>query len=101
MKSHFGWIHDRFDLNKAERVVFAGGSVGGAGVFLWMDYLKAMVDEPDKIVGIIDSGRLTNPYIIRFALSQRQQFAQLFKIPPVRRNRNLQIVNDNSNGTNS
>ena len=63
MRSNLKWIDLKYDLNKAEKIVFAGTSIGGAAVMLWIDELKAMVSEPEKVYGILDSSIMHNPSI--------------------------------------
>jgi fermentation-respiration switch protein FrsA (DUF1100 family) len=61
MRSHISWANSKFDLNKANKVVLAGSSAGGFGVFLWIDYLKSQVSDPSKVYGIADSGIFMDP----------------------------------------
>ena len=63
MRSNLKWIDLKYDLNKAEKIVFAWTSIGGAPVMLWIDELKAMVSEPEKVYGILDSSIMHNPSI--------------------------------------
>lgn len=32
-----------------------GGSAGGIGVYMWIDYVRDMLDDPDKLYGVVDS----------------------------------------------
>jgi hypothetical protein len=61
MRSHISWANTKFNFNKANKVVLAGSSAGGTGVFLWIDYLKSQVSDPSKVYGVADSGIFMDP----------------------------------------
>ena len=61
MRAHFKWIDEKFGLEQAEKIVFAGSSIGGIGVILWIDYLKGLVTKPEKVYGIVDSASCLEP----------------------------------------
>ena len=65
-RANFKWIDKIFDLNAAEKIVFAGSSFGSIGVFNWMDYLKSMVKNPEKIYGILDTVLYPSPQLATF-----------------------------------
>ena len=61
MRAHFKYIEQNYGLEKAGKIVFAGSSIGGFAVILWIDYLKGLVTNPDKVKGIVDSGAFIDP----------------------------------------
>jgi hypothetical protein len=61
MRSHLSWANTEFNFNKASKVMLAGSSAGGFGVFLWIDYLKGLVTDPSKVYGVVDSGIFMDP----------------------------------------
>lgn len=64
MKAHFKWIDSRYNLNKANKIVLTGFSAGGFGTYLWIDYLRGLVSDPNKVYGVVDSAMYINPYLI-------------------------------------
>jgi hypothetical protein len=61
-RSHFQYIHNRYDLNKAERVILSGSSAGGIATYIWADYLRGFISNTDvKVYSIIDSGIFLDP----------------------------------------
>ena len=63
MRAHFKWINQKYSLNSASKIVLAGSQSGGIGTFLWVDYLRGLVSNPDKVYGIVDSGLIMGPFI--------------------------------------
>lgn len=64
MRSHFKWIDTEYDLNAAEKIVLTGFSAGGFGTYLWIDYLRGLVKDPEKVQGIVDSAMYLNPDVL-------------------------------------
>ena len=64
MRANIELINQMYDLEAASKIVFLGSSTGGVAVILWIDYIKSLVSEPDKIYGIVDSGVFTNPDLL-------------------------------------
>lgn len=71
-RSQFQWIQNHYDLRNAPKVVLTGGSAGGAGTFMWTNYLRTLVAHPENVYPIPDSGMfmdyyspLTNSYQLR------------------------------------
>lgn len=61
-RSHFQYIHNRYNLSNAERVILSGSSAGGIATFIWADYLKNFIGNPQvKFYPIVDSGIFLNP----------------------------------------
>jgi hypothetical protein len=61
-RSHFQYIHNRFNLSNAERVVLSGTSAGGIATYIWADYLKGFIGNPAvKFYAIVDSGIFLDP----------------------------------------
>lgn len=48
MKANLKYIDTKFNLKTAEKVVFSGFSAGGIAVMLWTDYLRTIIEHPDK-----------------------------------------------------
>ena len=61
-RAHFQYIHNKYNLSNAERVVLSGSSAGGMATFIWAEYLKKLIGFPDvKFYPIIDSGIFLDP----------------------------------------
>ena len=54
MRAHLKWINEEYNFAAASKIVFAGSSAGGFGVYLWTDYLRNMVEKPEKVYSIVD-----------------------------------------------
>jgi O-palmitoleoyl-L-serine hydrolase len=59
-RSHFAWIHSKYDFKGAEKVILTGASAGGIGVNIWSNYVKAFVGDQSKVYSIADSGVFMN-----------------------------------------
>jgi O-palmitoleoyl-L-serine hydrolase len=56
-RAHFQYIHNRYNLTQAERVIISGSSAGGIATYIWADYLKEFIGNPSvKFYSIVDSG---------------------------------------------
>ena len=55
-RSHFKWLIKKYSLNRASKILFTGGSAGGIGSFLWGNYLQSIIDKPDSVYIVPDSG---------------------------------------------
>ena len=61
-RSHFQYIHNKYNLSNAERVVLSGSSAGGIATFIWAEYLQKFIGNPQvKFYSIIDSGIFLDP----------------------------------------
>lgn len=61
MRSHLKWADNRFNLSNANKIVLSGGSAGGMGIYLWIDYLRGLVKYPNRVYGIADSAIFMDP----------------------------------------
>ena len=61
MRGHFKWIDQQYGLDKANRIVMTGSSAGGMAVTLWIDYLRSLLKNPNKLSGIVDTGIFLDP----------------------------------------
>ncbi len=97
MRSHIKWANDRFDLNNANKIVLAGSSAGGMAVYLWIDYLRGLVKNPNKVYGIADSSIFMDPEsLVAFS-------SKVYSMMPISSNPattiDTAIVINNSSGT--
>ena len=53
MRANLKLTDQMFDLEAASKIVFVGSSTGGHAVMLWIDYLKGLVSNPDKVYGVV------------------------------------------------
>jgi len=60
-KSHFKWLIDNYNIDKASKIIISGGSAGAVSVFQWSSYLSSIVQNPDSLYFIPDSGVLFVP----------------------------------------
>lgn len=92
MRSHFKWIDQNYGLEKTGKIVLAGSSFGAIAVSLWIDYLKGLVTQPEKVYGVIDSLQLIDETQVGFFYLFNSQMSSLAGFPsassytPVRRN---------------
>ena len=61
MRAHLKWIDEQYNFSKAKKIVLAGLDGGGIATYLWIDYLRGMVNDPNKVYGIIDSSIYFGP----------------------------------------
>ena len=62
-RSHFSWAHKMYNLTKADKIIVSGSSAGGIATFLWVDYVRTLVPNPEKVYGVSDSGIFYNPAV--------------------------------------
>jgi hypothetical protein len=62
-RSHFKWTDMKYNLSAAERIVLTGSSAGGIGVYLWDEYLRGLVDHPERVYSVADSSIFYDPLI--------------------------------------
>jgi O-palmitoleoyl-L-serine hydrolase len=56
-RAHFQYVHNRFNLAKADRIIISGSSAGGIATYIWADYLRGFIGNPSvKLYSIVDSG---------------------------------------------
>ncbi len=61
MRTAFKWADQKYNLNQADKIVLAGPQTGGVGVYIWIDYLKGLVTNPNKVYAISDSSIYMKP----------------------------------------
>ena len=61
MKAHLKWTDEQYNFSTAKKIVMTGISAGGMATYLWIDYLRGMVNDPNKVYGIVDSGIFFGP----------------------------------------
>ena len=55
-RAHFKWLLQYHNFANAKEVVITGLSAGGIGTYLWSNYAKSLVKNPEVVVSIPDSG---------------------------------------------
>ena len=81
MRANFKWIDLNYRLNDADKIILAGSTIGGIATLLWIDYLKSLVSDPDKVYGIIDSALVPTPGIPELLRRNSQLVSQQLNIP--------------------
>ena len=61
MRAHLKWINEQYNFSTAKKIVLTGISAGGMATYLWIDYLRGIVNDPNKVYGIVDSGIFFEP----------------------------------------
>ena len=61
MRAHLKWIDQQYNFSAAKKIVLAGISAGGMATYMWIDYLRSIVNDPNKVYGIVDSGIFLDP----------------------------------------
>ena len=60
VRSHFKWLIDTYEMDKASKIILSGGSAGAVASYLWGNYLMSLVNNPDSVYIIPDSGIFVN-----------------------------------------
>ena len=83
MRAHFRLLEFKFKLHSAKKVVFAGSSMGGFAVMFWIDYLKKIVDGPENVYGIIDSGIFVDPEQLAYLFFMNEEILKNENAPGI------------------
>ena len=59
-RSHFKWLINTYNFDKASKIIVTGGSAGGVSSFLWSSYVLSIVKNPNVVYNIPDSGLFLN-----------------------------------------
>lgn len=59
-RAHFKYLLEKHDLAKAKSVVLTGSSAGGIATALWINYVRTLLENPNSMVSIADSGIFIN-----------------------------------------
>lgn len=59
-RSHFKYLVDNHNFHNAEKVVITGSSAGGIASFLWNNYVRTLLANPNALVAVPDSGVFTD-----------------------------------------
>lgn len=59
-RSHFKWLINTYQINKAEKLLFTGASAGGIATFTWTNYMKDLMDEPENLYVVADASVYAN-----------------------------------------
>lgn len=60
VRSHFKWLTLKYDFPSAEKVLLTGSSAGGVATFLWSNYVKSILVNPQGLSSVVDSGVFMN-----------------------------------------
>jgi len=55
-RAHIKWIDQQFNIQNSSKILLMGGSAGGIAVYMWVDYIRDMLEDPSKLYGVVDSG---------------------------------------------
>jgi hypothetical protein len=78
MRAHLKWINREYDFQNASKIVMMGGSAGAIAVYLWVDYVRDMLEDPSKLYGVVDSGIFLDLNIISSYIKQAKQLSPFF-----------------------
>lgn len=56
VRSHFKWLINTYQMDKASKIMLTGGSAGGLASIVWGNYLQTIVQNPSSVYVIPDSG---------------------------------------------
>lgn len=59
-RANIKWIEQHYDLRNAQQVVVSGTSAGGIATYLWTNYVRLQVANPNNVLSIPDSGVFLN-----------------------------------------
>lgn len=60
VRSHFQWLLDTYQINKAEKILFTGASAGGIATFTWSNYFRRLIDNPNNVYTVADAAIYAN-----------------------------------------
>lgn len=60
MRSHFTYLINKYQIDKASKILFTGGSAGGLASIAWGNYLQKIVQNPSAVYIVPDSGIFLN-----------------------------------------
>jgi hypothetical protein len=60
MRSHFKYLINQYNMDKASKIMLTGGSAGGLASILWGNYLQSIVSTPSSVIVIPDSAIFIN-----------------------------------------
>ena len=60
VRSHLQYLLNNYNLASAESVVWTGSSAGALACFLWTNYVRSLLNRPEVMVSIPDSGAFLN-----------------------------------------
>jgi len=90
MRSHFTYLINKYQLNKASKILLTGGSAGGIASILWGNYLQSIVSNPSIVYNVPDSGIFLNSStykdnvpLIQQQISTLMQLAQVSEKSPI------------------
>ena len=90
MRSHFTYLINKYQLNKASKILLTGGSAGGIASILWGNYLQSIVSNPSIVYNVPDSGIFLNSStykdnvpLIQQQISTLMQLAQVNEKSPI------------------
>lgn len=90
MRSHFTYLINKYQLNKASKILLTGGSAGGIASILWGNCLQSIVSNPSIVYNVPDSGIFLNSStykdnvpLIQQQISTLMQLAQVSEKSPI------------------
>jgi hypothetical protein len=60
MRSHFSYLISKYQLDRASKIMFTGGSAGGLASTAWGNYLQSIIKTPSNVYIVPDSGIFIN-----------------------------------------
>lgn len=60
VRSHFKYLIERYQMDRASKIIITGGSAGAVASYLWGNYLLSIVKNPSAVYNIPDSGIFVN-----------------------------------------
>lgn len=65
MRSHFAYLINKYQMDKASKVMFTGSSAGGLASTMWGNYLQTIVKNSSNVYIVPDSGLFINSSTFR------------------------------------
>ena len=59
-RAHLKYIQQKYNLKAAKEIVIAGVSAGAMASYMWTNQIQEMVDNPNAVSTIVDSGIFIN-----------------------------------------
>lgn len=59
-RAHLKYIQQKYNLKAAKEVVVAGVSAGAMASYMWTNHIQGLVDNPNVVSTIVDSGIFIN-----------------------------------------
>jgi len=99
VRSHAKWLINTYNLADADRLVLTGVSAGGIATFIWADYFKSLMKNPQGFYSVPDSSIFLNePSVVTGMFKLDVSFKNLYLIANMNEKTPLSECNNENPG---